>query len=368
MGIVSDTQIEPDVYLDASGEARLYENMRKNFWFPVAYSDDLKDSPQGFTLFGEELVVVRLGGEARVFEDLCRHRGTKLSLGVVVDDCLRCPYHGWTYGADGSVVWIPAREELSALIEAKLPVYPTVEVSGLVYTCLGEPTFPPPAIPEFDDPTYQFLHLDIYEWECALPRRLENYFDFSHFAWVHDGILGDSSEPRIDDYDVYRHGSELRFVAGPFPEFTDNVKNAPQTEAADEKVYGAIKKYRVFVPNAMKLNSSAGELEDYVLWVCLAPVGPTRTRCFTYQGRNYGFGDEEAFRTFANVINDQDRPIVESQRPHELPAQLAAEMHVKGADRNALEYRRWLYEIANGRVQMAETKDPIPAQGRSDRS
>ena len=73
---MSDTQIEPDVYLDASGEARLYENMRKNFWFPVAYSDDLKDSPHGFTLFGEELVVVRLGGEARVFVDLCRHRGT----------------------------------------------------------------------------------------------------------------------------------------------------------------------------------------------------------------------------------------------------------------------------------------------------
>ena len=68
------------------------------------------------------------------------------------------------------------------------------------------------------------------------------------------------------------------------------------------------------------------------------------------------------------MINDQDRPIVESQRPHELPAQLAAEMHVKGADRNALEYRRWLYEIANGRVQMAETKDPIPAQDESDRS
>ena len=121
---MSAAEAKPDVYLDASGEALLYESMRKNFWFPVAYSEDLKDAPQGFTLFGEELVVVRLEGEARVFEDLCRHRGTKLSLGVVVDDCLRCPYHGWTYGADGSVVWIPAREELSSLVDAKLPTFP----------------------------------------------------------------------------------------------------------------------------------------------------------------------------------------------------------------------------------------------------
>lgn len=355
---MSSVDTAAGTYLEESGEGLLYESMRNNFWFPVAYSGELQDSPQGFTLFGEELVVVRLGGEAKVFEDLCRHRGTRLSLGAVKNDCLQCPYHGWTYGPDGSVVWVPAREELSSLIDAKLPSYPTVEASGLVYTCLGEPMFSPPAIPEFDDPTYQFLHLDIYEWECSLPRRLENYFDFSHFAWVHDGILGDSNDPRIDNYDVYRHGSEIRFQAGPFPEFTDNVKNAPQSESTNEQVYGAIKKYRVFMPNAMELNSSAGELEDYVLWVSLAPVGPTRTRCFTYQGRNYGFNDEEAFRAFANAINDQDKPIVESQRPHELPSQLAAELYVKGADRNALEYRRWLYEIANGDIRMAETGSP----------
>lgn len=36
--------------------------MRENFWFPVAYSDELKDEPQAFTLFEEQLVVVRLDG------------------------------------------------------------------------------------------------------------------------------------------------------------------------------------------------------------------------------------------------------------------------------------------------------------------
>lgn len=352
---MTTTDAGVSMHLTEEVEDRLYEEMRKHFWYPIAYSDELTDKPHGFTLFGEQLVVARLDGVAHVFEDLCRHRGAALSLGFVDGACLRCPYHGWTYDGDGRVVRVPARPELSGLVDAVLPQYPVVEASGLVYTTLGEPKFPPPTIPEFDDPSYTFLHLDIYEWNCSVPRRLENYFDFSHFAWVHDGILGDSSAPEIADYGVSRYGSEIRFVAGPFPEFTDNVKNQVADKPDTAETYGAMKRYRVFVPNAMKLNSTAGAAEDYVLWVCLAPVSPTRTRCFTYQGRNYAADAAEGFRAFAELINDQDRPIVESQRPARLPKDLAAEMYIKGADRASLEYRRWLFDIARGEVHMAAT-------------
>ncbi|MXZ67795.1 MAG: Rieske (2Fe-2S) protein, partial [Acidimicrobiia bacterium] len=126
-------------YLDVAAEDRLYEEMRDNFWFPVAYSDELKDEPQAFTLFEEQLVVVRLDGAPRVFEDLCRHRGSALSLGKVINGCeLRCAYHGWTYDAEGRVTRVPAREELSpAFRNVRVPSYPTAEVSGLIYTTLG---------------------------------------------------------------------------------------------------------------------------------------------------------------------------------------------------------------------------------------
>ena len=337
-------------YVDAETEDVLYEALRDKVWYPVAYSDELTEGPHGFVLCGKKMVVARLDGRPVVFDDQCLHKGTALSLGKVVDgNCLRCPYHGWTYDATGAVCRIPAREELSHHVNATLRSYPTHEVSGLVYTCLGDPVFPPPSVPEFDDPSYEFLHLDTYEWDCSMARRLENYFDFSHFAWVHDGLLGDSHRPRVEDYDVERVGGELQFVAGPFPEFTDNVKNAPTADSGGEDVYDAIKRYRVFMPNAMQLNSSAGPTEDYVLWVCLAPVGPERTRCFTYQGRNYGFDNHEAFMNFAQLVTDQDRPIVESQTPAQVPIKLPAEMYVKGADLALLEYRRWLLELATAR-------------------
>ena len=49
------------------------------------------------------------------------------------------------------------------------------------------------------------------DWNCALPRRIENYVDFGHFAWVHDGVLGDSDHPEVPDHSIGRHRNELRF-------------------------------------------------------------------------------------------------------------------------------------------------------------
>ena len=347
-----DPETQPSNQLDVAGEERLYQQL-KRFWQPVAFSAELTDSPQQVTLFDTRLVVARLDGEARTFSDVCRHRGSALSLGRIDGCLLRCAYHGWAYDAEGAVVDIPARPELNGKLTARLPAYPTIEAGGLVWTCMaGEtPRFGPSECPELDDPDYRFLRFDPYEWDCSVARRLENYFDFSHFAHVHHGILGDRDRAEIADYDVARCGSELRITAGPFIEYTDNVKNAAVEHAG--LTYEAWKRYRVFMPNAMKLNSSAGETEDFVLYVAVAPVSRRRTRCFTFVGRNYALDRDQEFCAMQHLILEQDRPIVESQRPEELPVDLAAEMHVKGADAGTVEYRRWLISIAGGTIEPA---------------
>lgn len=345
--------------LDVQAEGRLYGELR-HFWHPVAYSEELRERPHGVTLFGQRLVVARLGDKTVVWDDLCRHRGTALSLGWIEGERLRCAYHGWTYDDTGTVCEIPARPELSGRLKVQVPSYPVAEAAGLVWTCLDpEPKFPPPEFPQLEDPAYRTLRFEPYEWNCSLARRLENYFDFSHFAFVHDGILGDRTRARIEDYDVKRVGAEIRMLAGPFVEYTNNVKNSPVgAEPTIDNTYEVWKRYRVYIPNAMLLNSSAGPGgEDYVLFVALAPVGPKVTRCFTFVARNYALEEDEAFREFQYVILGQDRPVVESQRPEELPEDLSEEMHVKGADLGTLEYRKWLIEIIDGRIELA----PVPA-------
>jgi len=49
----------------------------------------------------------------------------------------------------------------------------------------------------------------------------------------------------------------------------------------------------------------------------------------------------------------QDRAIVCSQRPQELPFDLSAELHIRGADRVSLEYRKWLVELSHELAEKA---------------
>jgi phenylpropionate dioxygenase-like ring-hydroxylating dioxygenase large terminal subunit len=350
-GTIPDTKA---THLDVEGESRLYQHL-SHFWHPVAFSSDVtEDKPVQGEIMGERLVVCRLDGKVTVLRDLCRHRGASLALGYIDGDCIRCSYHGWSYDSTGRVQDIPARPELSGKLQVSVERYPAAESGGLIWACLDpEPKFSLPEFPVLEEESYSHLFYDSYEWKCSMARRLENYFDFSHFAFVHDGILGDSEDAEIADYDVKRVGSEVRINAGPFIEFTDNVKNEALAGSVGA-TYEAWKRYRVFMPNTMLLHSSAGPSgEDYVLFVAVAPLAPKVVRCFTIQSRNYALDKDQEFRDLQAVILGQDQPVVESQRPEELPDDLSAEMHVRGADAGTLEYRRWLIEISNGRYEMA---------------
>ena len=52
--------------------------------------------------------------------------------------------------------------------------------------------------------------------------------------------------------------------------------------------------------------------------------------------------DEELLR-FQDRVTEQDRVVVESQRPELLPLDLQAELHLR-SDRMAIAYRKWLRE------------------------
>lgn len=339
-----DTASVPANELDVAGEAALYRGMRR-CWHPVMYSSELGDGPRRAVLLDEPLVVARLGGEVRCFPDLCAHRGTALSLGWVEDDQLRCAYHGWTYGPDGVCTSIPARYGANIPTRAKLKPYPVEEKEGLIWVCLDQdPYFPIPEFPEYSDPDYRTVEIPAYDWRCSAPRRMENFVDFAHFAWVHTGLLGSRDHPEVPEHDVWREGSELHF----FQKVVEPNEGATKdTLELDEELLEVENTYRLTMPLTIYLNRRFPGDNHYILVMTASPVGPKHTRSFSFITRNYALakGDQEFVR-FEQVILDQDRPVVESQRPEELPVDLSAELHIRGVDRVSLEYRKLLIELA----------------------
>ena len=348
--------------LDVAGEGRLYRAMR-GYWHPVMYAADLGAGPKRVELLGEQLVVCRLAGAVRCFPDLCVHRGTALSLGWVKDDQLQCPYHGWTYGPDGACTSIPARFGITIPKRARLQTYLVEERHGLIWVCLAEePRFPIPDFPEVADPSFRVVAGPPYDWQTSAHRRLENFVDFAHFPWVHEGILGSRDHPEVPDHEVARSGPTLQFgrrtrEATSRPAAGATGENGPDDDAASLRfgtadgppaIIDVAYDYVLSMPLTIRLERRFLEDRRYVLFMTASPAGPKLTRSFWFQARNYALDqDDRSYQELEALVLNQDRPIVESQRPEMLPVDLSAELHIRGADRVSVEYRKWLIELAS---------------------
>jgi len=107
---------------------------------------------------GESILVVRSSGGLAGFYNLCRHRGSRLvpvagsqpagsqaRSGCTVvtgstGSTIRCPYHGWTYGLDGSLRSAPFLPDLRRYRE-RLSLHPVSIATwgGFIFVRLGSP-------------------------------------------------------------------------------------------------------------------------------------------------------------------------------------------------------------------------------------
>ena len=106
----------------------------RNMWYPICRSEAVKSEPAGLRRLGEDIVAWRDSvGKIFVHDDRCLHRGAKLSLGKVVNNTLRCGYHGWCYDSSGQCVTIPTSKAAESRLapRLRLPVFECQERAGL---------------------------------------------------------------------------------------------------------------------------------------------------------------------------------------------------------------------------------------------
>jgi phenylpropionate dioxygenase-like ring-hydroxylating dioxygenase large terminal subunit len=320
------------------------------FWHPVAWATDVAERPIATQLLGTPLVMWRFGEDVVVALDRCPHRGTQLSLGEVEQEGLVCPYHGWHFAPDGSCLEIPQLERGTDIpVRAALAMVRSTERYGIVWAALDEPIAPVPDFPEWDDPTYIHVPCRSYTWQAGAGRMIENFTDFGHLGYLHDGLLGVRDDLVVPDHSVMTDRLALTYeIQMAVPNTNDRYA---VTDVASERGLQT-NSYVLTLPFTIHLRCRYDDSGSYrTLFFAAQPRSDHESTGYCFQSRNFDpDADPADFVEFQELLAEQDRPVVESQWPKEIPLGAADELHL-GFDRVAISYRRALRRLIAGVVE-----------------
>lgn len=155
-------------------------------WFVVAFSSDVAAGEvKTVRHFDRDIVLFRgASGVIAALDKTCPHLGAHLGGGTVHGDCLRCPFHAWSFDSSGRCVDVPYAPKIPP--RARVDTWHTREQNGAVFVWFdpqgGAPTWSPPVLEEDGWTANRTIR-----WEIAShPQEVaENTVDCSHLAPVH---------------------------------------------------------------------------------------------------------------------------------------------------------------------------------------
>jgi vanillate O-demethylase monooxygenase subunit len=345
----------------AASREQAYLESWRSFYHPVATVAELnavgtnaygQQKVLGKELLGQRIVVAELEGRVVALNGTCPHRSASLALGWVNEEetAVTCPYHGFQWAADGRIHRIPAIEaeghHLPAGKQWCVQAYPTQVKYGLIWVSLvPDPRFPLLDVPEADDPFYERLPISEQTWQAGVGRIIEASLDTYHFAFTHQGTIGDPAHPEapktdvvIDD-DCFYIEYDIRQPDNPTVSYGKAASNDDRAPAS------VVSHYQFWAtPNAVHLRKSSEKAHFGVL-AAVCAVRPQLSKFYRilYKGRGMKVSAGD-FMTTQDRINKEDQIVVESMQPWELTTDLDAELQVY-VDRPTVAYRRWLADM-----------------------
>jgi phenylpropionate dioxygenase-like ring-hydroxylating dioxygenase large terminal subunit len=226
---------------------------------------------------GVPIIVVRdKSKQLRAFRNACRHRGKTLVEGEGKTSVFQCRYHGWTYGIDGSLQYVPHEAGFPGLdhgCHGLMPIHGVIEQGGLVYVCIEEPFDQgalgnmPQIIKDdqkiFDSSEYS----QAFNWKLNIEATMEGY----HIKPTHEKTFYPYGYDNLNIVETFGLNSRITF---PFRRIEDLRNIAEEKRDITGKVTYV---YSVFP------NCTVAFLSDHISVVISEPVSPTETQYFSYR-------------------------------------------------------------------------------------
>jgi Rieske 2Fe-2S family protein len=314
--------LPPEVYRSPDVLAWERRHLFEAAWVCVGREEDVPEPGDLVTaVIGDEPVLIGRDqdGGLRAFSNVCQHRGSMLVTESSVRGAERivCPYHGWTYGMDGSLRATPHMTEargfdraacgLSPLAADSMGGWIFVNASGEAGSLAQYLDDFPPHLTRFAPEQLRRVERMEYEVAANWKALSENYQECYHCTSIH---------PELVKVTPYRSGrdevSRGPWLGGPM-DLADGCTTMTLTGTSDRQPIPGLPAedarhvyYYSVLPN---LWISAHP--DYVLTHTVWPLAPDRTRIVCEwlfhpeQIEAPGFDPSDAVE-FWDLVNGQD--------------------------------------------------------------
>ena len=322
--LASSTGLNPLVYTSPEFFSDEQQNVFERAWVCVGIAADAAPGRVLVRSLGRRSILItrNADGQLHGFLNSCRHRGTELyESDCDVASTLRCPYHRWGYGLDGSLKSTPLfdevpRDDFDSTEYSLAPV--RVETWGvLLFACLDEQT--PPLFEWLGDLPARMAGYGLNDWQPKLTQELtinanwklisENFQEYYHLTWIHPEL---SKVSRVEDHFRYQGpgmycGQTTTPVSG---DERDDWLSLPPADGLDESDAVSGRFVAIF-PNVL-----LSVLPNHVFVMQLDPIRPdvTNETCTWLLPKTGADATDEAFeptRTFWLDVNGEDIDIVE---------------------------------------------------------
>ncbi len=229
-------------------------------------------------------------GKYHGLDDECSHRGARLSQGKVIDDCLQCPYHGWTFDKDGNLSHVPTGPNPK---KANIMSYDLHEQYDLLWMDVIDRT--PAFCPEFGDPSWHMvtgsteLMGNWIDW-------VGNATDISHINYVHD--FADESNGSVDEFKVDETCDSVMCTAFVRPKAAHPLTQHMQVKRSPIES-------EFHFPNTTIIRIKLKEPYEFITYTTVTPINRFETKMTWCFAHNINLGDPMMMRMLNNHFRYQ---------------------------------------------------------------
>ncbi|MGH9085563.1 MAG: Rieske 2Fe-2S domain-containing protein [Acidimicrobiales bacterium] len=315
-------------------------------WFCVGYPEDVPvGTAKAIYYFDRHLVAWRDdAGDLHVQDAFCPHLGAHLGHGGTVEGCeLRCPFHGWTFDAEGTNTDIPYSERTNR--KGTIRTFPVVERNGTSLVWYHpDPEVAPmweiPELPEFSgDPQWSTVIRTEHVVDAAWQEMAENGVDSAHFRYVHNT----AEVPEMESYDTSTF---------PFSDMRSSQKFPTPRGIMEGRIDS-----RMIGPGVSVVSFSG--IVDTLNLAVTTPI--SRDQCIIrFNFRFKTMGDEDTTRNVGNAfVREVDRQVQEDKPIWEHKAHLVRPA-LADNDGPFMKFRKWAAQFYAEPISDERTVFPPP--------